>query len=532
MGKTPFDPRKWLKSDDRYRANRMLPMTVQHLLKNGKGLPNASLVEVLEIAERSDIDAAPPLTAIVECAAPETEPQALSMIEALFRSKDGPRYRAGDGEYPEPPTGRNVNAFPLVTAVRRNCLSIVRFLLDNGFSPNVAGGDGKTPLSIAAALGDIETVKLLLERDADPTLDPLPAFRRDAFCAACRSDRTEELLAALTEHVAKNKTNAVDELLTKALSDCIDRDRWKKAELLLTRFPSRINPTVPVPDRRRNRYYEITEPIKARHTAKLAAQQAQNGLPPPKEGEPPPKPIIPFVPPPDRSALQRATEKLKEYERDPKAREKTAAGTDEVRKTLLALEDAAAQFVPSAGRKDIVRIRGELEELVKMRIKRFGPRTGPDNLEGIAAGRLAARITGESHPENKERMLKEQVLPPKHEWTAMASAADRMAESDAELRTLAGSLTRAHIPELRMRASLADVPDPVERGIDKKESLRRVMETIRWVIKKTAEAMRDADVPKGPEVRGSGPKAPQAPSRGKMPQDDPKEFVFAMEPSI
>ncbi|MDX2263844.1 MAG: ankyrin repeat domain-containing protein [Hyphomicrobiales bacterium] len=47
-------------------------------------------------------------------------------------------------------------------------LDVVRALIAGGASPNLAGGDGVTPLSIAAARGDVRLVNLLVELGADP----------------------------------------------------------------------------------------------------------------------------------------------------------------------------------------------------------------------------------------------------------------------------------------------------------------------------------------------------------------------------
>ena len=53
---------------------------------------------------------------------------------------------------------------PLHTAVQNGNLDIVRMLLDAGYSPNEANGEGLTPLHIVAQTGNTEIAALLIER--------------------------------------------------------------------------------------------------------------------------------------------------------------------------------------------------------------------------------------------------------------------------------------------------------------------------------------------------------------------------------
>lgn len=55
-------------------------------------------------------------------------------------------------------------------AVHKNQLRSVQALLDAGANPNTAGGDGRTPLIMAAGYGYTPIVELLLRRGADPRL--------------------------------------------------------------------------------------------------------------------------------------------------------------------------------------------------------------------------------------------------------------------------------------------------------------------------------------------------------------------------
>ena len=72
---------------------------------------------------------------------------------------------------------------------------IVQLLLLHGFSPNVRGKAGLTPLHVASAKGYVVCVKALLESDADVTLrDDLG---HDAFMKAERSKNKEAILKLL-----------------------------------------------------------------------------------------------------------------------------------------------------------------------------------------------------------------------------------------------------------------------------------------------------------------------------------------------
>lgn len=76
-----------------------------------------------------------------------------------------------NGTFPAPLGGNAVHAAVMQTLVGREApfVPMTRLILERGGNPNVYDGHGMTPLH-QAALGMPETVKLLLEHGADPTL--------------------------------------------------------------------------------------------------------------------------------------------------------------------------------------------------------------------------------------------------------------------------------------------------------------------------------------------------------------------------
>src|SRR5688572_32840794 len=55
----------------------------------------------------------------------------------------------------------------LYSAIRANDLRQMKALLDGGASPDAEGPDGVTPLMVAAEVGSVDAMKLLIDRRAD-----------------------------------------------------------------------------------------------------------------------------------------------------------------------------------------------------------------------------------------------------------------------------------------------------------------------------------------------------------------------------
>ncbi|MBT8421290.1 MAG: ankyrin repeat domain-containing protein, partial [Gammaproteobacteria bacterium] len=60
-------------------------------------------------------------------------------------------------------------ATPLIISIARRHDPVTRLLLTKGANPNAFDRDGQTALSEASAVGDEDTVDLLLRYGADPT---------------------------------------------------------------------------------------------------------------------------------------------------------------------------------------------------------------------------------------------------------------------------------------------------------------------------------------------------------------------------
>lgn len=87
------------------------------------------------------------------------------------------------GADPNQPAGNN-SWTPLLHAIHKHQPGSVQALLDRGADVNRLGGDGITPLMMAAGYGYNDIVRLLLRRGANPRITDREGFRAIDLAAA------------------------------------------------------------------------------------------------------------------------------------------------------------------------------------------------------------------------------------------------------------------------------------------------------------------------------------------------------------
>ena len=92
------------------------------------------------------------------------------------------------------------HASPLAHAVQRDRWDLAEILVEAGANLNIqTGGEGDTPLHVAAAKGDAKRVRWLLDRGADPGLKNFRQLVPQDVCAP------GEALEVLKNHSARMK---------------------------------------------------------------------------------------------------------------------------------------------------------------------------------------------------------------------------------------------------------------------------------------------------------------------------------------
>ena len=109
---------------------------------------------------------------------------------------------------------------PLHVAVKEGDIEVVKHLLDKGADPNIQGAFGETPLHVAVDRGYENIVKLLLEKGANPNIQsnegntPLHLAVVSSF-----ADIAYELLKAGADKTIKNKAGKTPLDLAMELND-------------------------------------------------------------------------------------------------------------------------------------------------------------------------------------------------------------------------------------------------------------------------------------------------------------------------
>ena len=128
-------------------------------------------LDVFEAAAAGDTERLRSLVAADPALANATAPDGFSPLglAAFFKREDAARALLEHGADPSAPSRNVMKVTPLHSAVADGGnTAIAKMLIAAGAEVNVAQRHGWTPLHGAAATGDVEVVRLLLARGADP----------------------------------------------------------------------------------------------------------------------------------------------------------------------------------------------------------------------------------------------------------------------------------------------------------------------------------------------------------------------------
>lgn len=123
---------------------------------------------------------------------------------------------------------------PLVDAIGKNNLQIVKFLLENGADPNAAGLSLTSALQTAAQVGNIDIMKLLISAGAK--IDQRNGYGRTALMFACAEGQLASVEFLLSQGADPNLTTPYGDTAISVAQKISSPDKEKIIKMLQERI--------------------------------------------------------------------------------------------------------------------------------------------------------------------------------------------------------------------------------------------------------------------------------------------------------
>jgi tetratricopeptide (TPR) repeat protein len=161
-------------------------------------------------------------------------------------------------------------------------LELVKLLLEKGANPTVKDKDGSTPLMFAARVGNLEIVKLLLARGA--RLEASDKYGRTALDIASDQKHTEvaQLLSARTAKPAVKRSDSAQRQMLKECLEALQQtpdDQLRRQQIV--KLAATLKPPPAIPEEARRYYVKavaIQKDAKTPEEAALAVSAYQQAL--------------------------------------------------------------------------------------------------------------------------------------------------------------------------------------------------------------------------------------------------------------